>query len=571
MRIRTHLSVLAAACLLSFPPAYAATNQDTVQMLNQLSAHMAELESEVHTLRSEVHGLQGDLSHERAVNRRLISERQVVSGGPSRIRYRHRKTGEVYALTHNEGPDNLPPGQGTTGQISPESQRPSKENYLTAPRQHPRGSPISILLLESTPVFTSPYIGIHSAYDGSDLLVNASSVNLDLRLLKQQQSLQKELLEKGVTLPEHPLLEMSGKLEVEGILSHFAPGNTHLDLDLTGADLDVFLGLNDWVQGFIDFTYDNSQTSPRRISNSRVFLRQGFITIGKLSHWPLYASMGQLFVPFGQYSTYMLSDPLTKDIGRVKARAFVLGYHPEEGLFGAGYLFASNNTNNRRFNGGGELGYSGKAESSHGDISYNVSAGAIMNLADADGMQGSFAPAVIRFPENSVIPFPFQANPTHPFQGFAEDFSTEALQHAVPGVDINGTVGIGQFSVIAEYVMAAEHFDPIDLSFNGHGARPQAFHVEAVYQFNIHDKPTSIALGYDFSKDALALFLPQQRVIAVINYSPWRDTIATLEYRHDFSYSSHDFATGGTAFTPLRFNQPYRGNDVVTTQFGVYF
>ena len=48
------------------------------------------------------------------------------------------------------------------------------------------------------------------------------------------------------------------------------------------------------------------------INNSRLFLQRAFFTIGNLDTSPIYFSMGQMFVPFGDYTTYQLSNPVTK-------------------------------------------------------------------------------------------------------------------------------------------------------------------------------------------------------------------------------------------------------------------
>ena len=41
---------------------------------------------------------------------------------------------------------------------------------------------------------------------------------------------------------------------------------------------------------------------------------------------PLYLTAGQFYMPFGRYSSAMVSDPYTKVLGRTLARGIELGY-----------------------------------------------------------------------------------------------------------------------------------------------------------------------------------------------------------------------------------------------------
>ena len=91
--------------------------------------------------------------------------------------------------------------------------------------------------------------------------------------------------------------------------------------------------------------------------------------------------------------------------------------------------------------------------------------------------------------------------------------------------------------------------------------------------FIAFDKPASVGLGYQLSRQALALAIPRQRIAGVFNISIWKDTIETIEYRHDYNYKTIDFANGaaptGTVNTPI----VGRGgtSDTVVLQVGVYF
>ena len=123
--------------------------------------------------------------------------------------------------------------------------------------------------------------------------------------------------------------------------------------------------------------------------------------------------------------------------------------------------------------------------------------------------------------------------------------------------------------------------------FNDHGAQPTAFHLEGNYKFNILERPTSVALAYECTGQALALRLPEKSLIATLNVSIWKNTIQSIEYRYDQNYKSHD-VSGGQAVAgehamfdghPVELGSvfvapgPVGGGhrNVIVGQIGVYF
>ena len=62
----------------------------------------------------------------------------------------------------------------------------------------------------------------------------------------------------------------------------------------------------------------------------------------------------------------------------------------------------------------------------------------------------------------------------------------------------------------------------------------------------------------------------QAQQSATLNAVIWKDTIESLEYRHDVNYGSGDTASGaGTAVTTGK--ALGRSSDLVTAQIGIYF
>ncbi len=408
--------------------------------------------------------------------------------------------------------------------------------------------------LAGTPVITSPYLGVRSNYNGSDLIVNILKINEDLRLLQQRQKLENAVHAAGFANPPHAIMDISGKVEGLGFVSKPYVGRTTGDVDLGTAELDAFVQVNSWSNAYIAMDYDNTpQTiSGQRAHNSRIFLDKGFATIGNLNKFPVYFTIGQLYVPFGSYDSYMLSSPLTQVLARTRSRVVELGYkQPGVGGFHAEvYGFNGDSGVAARGVGGANLSY----HIINNSWSGTIGAGLISNIADSDGMQSTGGSGFTGFDTNSI---------------------SEKISQKIPAADGHANVSIGPVDLMGEYITVVRRFNAMDLTYGNVGADPSAWNFEAAYRTKLFDKPTSFAIGYGGTRQALALNLPEQRFIAAINMSIWRDTIETLEFRHDINYPVGTIAAGrGFDGTLIPVNPGLalgHSSNMLTAQIGVYF
>lgn len=416
-------------------------------------------------------------------------------------------------------------------------------------------------------VSTGPYIGVPYIYSGGDLVINSPSVNQDVALLNIRKAIRKKLSALGRgDEADHAHLLLSGI--VEGAASYQRPGvgSVQTSIDLSSAELDGYiLGPSNWTSGLIAFSYDDangvsegSLNNNARNQNSRIYLNKAFITIGDFSKTPFYGTIGQMYVPFGTYSSSMISSPLTKAVGRTKARAIVVGYQQQSetnAFYTSGYVFKGDSyvgATNRVNNGGINLGYRYSVGRIHGD----VGAGVIANISDAGGMQNN-------------------GNSGSQFGGFgANGNGNENIAHRVPAMDFRGLFSIGDhLDFLAEYIGAINSFSKSDMMMNTHGAKPQALNAEAAYTFTAFEHPSSVAIAYGKSKDALALGIPAQRYSLGLNTSWWKDTLQSLEFRHDVNYAAGNYATGTMTNTTPQTNITGAGkpDNIVTAQIDIYF
>ena len=143
----------------------------------------------------------------------------------------------------------------------------------------------------------------------------------------------------------------------------------------------------------------------------------------------------------------------------------------------------------------------------------------------------------------------------------------------IPGFGAHTSISFDRYNIMAEWVTATQSFREQDLSFNGKGAQPQAAQLEAGVTFMSFNRPSSVGVGYQWTGEALALNVAEQRINAVYNISVWRDTIESVEYRHDMDYAKSQYANGAAPTGVTNQNTIGTGgsSDTVLFQLGVYF
>jgi hypothetical protein len=527
--------LLALVCLSS--PLYAENDQ--------------QLQREIQLLQKQTRDLQAQLDR---LQKRLVSQKTVTKAPPkAKIapRTKHAAPQAAPAPVAREGVKN---GHGfhsaTVTVHTPDGHPESVGFYPTALIADNQ----VVTFIAGTPVVSSPYLGDRPAFDGSDYIVNISSINRDIRLMQQRRRMYRAYQSIGYPIPEMPIISISGKSEPVAVLSNPFRANMDGDITLGSSELDVAAALNQNVEAYIAIAYDESPPSVGpRINNSAFNLNMGFVNIGNLDRTPFYFTAGQVYVPFGRYSSSMISAPLTLNLARTKTRPFILGYKSQEdtGPFAAVYGFRSDTTLGKSGVGGVNWGYIFKQRDTSGEVGVSV----ISSINDAAGMQST------------------GSNVGTTFGGFGSLLNGNEAVRKIPAVDVHGNISIDRYNFTAEWVGTTKRFRYQDLSFNDYGAKPQAAQAEVGVTFRAFNRPSSIGVGYQWSKDALALNLPKQRFSGVFNISIWKDTVESLEYRHDIDYGLTQYANG--AAPPGFVNEPTLGTgraaDTVSAQIGVYF
>ena len=228
---------------------------------------------------------------------------------------------------------------------------------------------------------------------------------------------------------------------------------------------------------------------------------------------PWFLAGGQFYLPFGRYESNMVSDPLTLDLGENREIGAALGFEYAS-LFGAAYSYHGERLGQQGASldeWGAEVGYAGKPNG----YPLTLAVGYISDIGDSD----------------SLYPL-------------AED------NDRIGGLALSALFEAGPWTLIGEYVAATQPFDDSTGEALA-GQSPTAWMLEAAYQFDLLSKEAQIALGYQGSREALALELPETRGLATFNLGIYRFTTLQLEWALDQDYGKSAGGTGnsGNSFT----------------------
>ncbi len=435
-------------------------------------------------------------------------------------------------------------------------------------------------------VTTSPLLGLKSVYNAADLLYQYPSMNEDLILLQQKGSFENLLEQVGDSLANRAIIVISGGLEGQIITNRGFNGRSQGDINLSTSQLDILAMMSRWANGFFSLNYDDSAPSTgSRVENSRIYLSRGFLTIGNLNVIPMYFTIGQMYLPFGKYSSAMLTTPLTESLARILARSALLGYY-KKGFYAEAYGYEGSKVSGVRnafAEGGVNMGYQ---TINLKNVNIDAGIGWVTNIADSEGIQSNGLEQNLN---NVLVGGAVITAPTQ-FAGFGDTAGANALEHRIPGLDVHTEFSYKDFTIMGEYITALRRFAPEDLTFNPlflgppfprPGASIGAMQLEADYTISVRNKPIVFALTYGRTWQALALNLPEYSWAFIISASIWKNTMFGIEYRRDQDYAFDTTASGSvvgtTATSPPAAsalpvpNGTGRQRNMITVQFGAYF
>ncbi|OUS29356.1 hypothetical protein A9Q99_09655 [Gammaproteobacteria bacterium 45_16_T64] len=316
-------------------------------------------------------------------------------------------------------------------------------------------------------------------------------------------------IEQSVSKSSPMAVVLSGAVEVEAGYARAYDDSKSSDIVLATAELAVDADIAEGVSAHVGLLYEEDDTD--------LELDEGYISLEK---GIFFVNAGQMYVPFGSYSSNLVSDPLTLEFGETRESTVEVGL--SAGPFAASvYVFKGdigndNEEQSKVENFGVSLVLADGSES----FSYEFGVDYISSFADTDGLTGALDDVADE-----------AAGPTVDAEASLEDY--------VAGLSVDGSVSFGPINLIAEYTTALDEFNSTELAFDGEGAKPSAFNLEVGYLLDLGCE-TQFALAFQGTKEAQALGQPERRIAIAASSAIAENTSLSLEFARDTDYDEDD-------------------------------
>ncbi len=293
-------------------------------------------------------------------------------------------------------------------------------------------------------------------------------------------------------------VDFSGLIEVEGSAVRDFEGINQSKFELATVELGFVGKMSDWASAHLTLLYEEG-------GDDKLLIDDAHIILGDTTKFPLYLNAGRQYVPFGNFTTNMISDPLTLEIAETQETAMTIGFKEGKAY---GSVFAFNGDTDE---GGGDsqidqfganIGYDFQRNS----FSIDVGMSYINSIGDSDKLGDILK-------EKSLL---------------TADY--------VGGIGAYAITHIGQMSLIGEYITALDDFEG-EKNF-----RPMAFNIETGYDFHIQGLEATVAIAYQGTDDMVG-YLPESRFLGSFAIGIFPGTTFAVEWAHDKDY---DRADGGT-------------------------
>jgi hypothetical protein len=316
------------------------------------------------------------------------------------------------------------------------------------------------------------------------------------------------------TVFAHGEIELSGAVEVEANFTsdaEFTPGADSSDIALATVELGIDVEISDRVSGHVLLLWEEDDTDP-------IAMDEGTITLQLTDGLSL--TGGKMYVPFGNFETNLVSDPLTLELGETNESALQLGFETG-GVSGSVYIFNGDvdeaadiaDGKDEIASLGAKIGF--MTEAGGGEL--NLGASYISNITDSDFLQ--------------------------------EVCSGSSVDSAVSGIGVFASWVAGQLTVIAEHISS----DDILSTDCGGGAfagdvAPTASNLEVAYTLS---NGVSLAAGYQMTDEAHDLGLAETKVLVAAGMEVMEGATFSVEFSSSDDYDTLDGGTGESSSTLL--------------------
>ena len=346
-----------------------------------------------------------------------------------------------------------------------------------------------------------------------------------------------EIKEPVVKSDEESHPSWSDKIHIGGLIevgagwknSESQTGKHEAESDITLTTVEIHIGadVTNWINIETVLLYEDALFGDDDHDNFDV--DTGVLTIGNTDKFPLYASIGKMYVPFGALLTHFPDDPftdipLTLLLGETNEKAILVGFE-KWGLSASAYVFNGEFEKGEedhikdygfdlhykgRFVPGGHVTY-GRGEKyiheAESGFDYLIGFSFISNIAESDGLT----------------------------EMIEDNLGSDKIHKSIPGIDGYFHIEYKGIFFDAEYMGALETFSKKELSYRLHGAKPKVWNFETGFNYNWW-RNLEVAFKYAGSDDAPEF--PKYRFGICFNQEIYDSVIASLGYIHD-EYSNY--------------------------------
>ncbi len=301
-----------------------------------------------------------------------------------------------------------------------------------------------------------------------------------------------------------PTLKVSGAVEIEMNSGEaYDSAEKSSDIALATVELGFDAKINDRVSAHILMLHEDDSTESPTID-------EGTITI---SDGTMFLNAGRMYIPFGNFESHMVSDPLTLELGETQEAAIEVGYEAD-GLRASVYTFNGDADKTGADNDviddfGISIAYKMKAGSMDLDLGLDY----INNMAETDGIQDAVT-------------------------------TPGAIAEHTGGIALHAIINMDALTIIIEQVSAIDDFNTADLTFNATKANPSASNVEVAYTMKTSGREVTIAVAHQSTSDIDASALPESRNMFSVSTTIAGDVGFAVEYTDSDDYETADGGTG---------------------------
>jgi len=312
-----------------------------------------------------------------------------------------------------------------------------------------------------------------------------------------------------VTLPKS--FSLGGVIEVEGTHGSTFAGVDSSDLTLAKVELEFDAQPTDFASAHVILLYEDD-------GNENIVLDEAYATLGNSEKYPLYLQAGKWTLPFGGFGSDMNTSPLTKSVGKTREAAVLLGAAWSDFTV-EGYVYNGDSqktgTDDKIDQWGVAFGFATEGDHS----AYSAGAGYLRNIADSN-------PLTTGLGNNAT-----------------------ALNGYVSGIEAHAAATYRSITLRGGYLSATKSFQTGEIAFNGTGAKPSAWNLEAAYKTSINKQDLTIAATVQGTEQALALGLPETRLGGTVTLGVDESAALTFEYLRDKDYGTTEGGTGSDGHT----------------------